>query len=163
MDMGKQLNLVHIQQSGAFVQFFNKIDGSAIAIIELSQRANYTENTTYIFSVAEAVEDFIEELVDRSIAVNTAHRVLTEVTIVNVTSVNKTIHLVKGGRIMARINQYHRNDAANNMSLELKIGAAVEDYVKAITRRLKTKSNTKYQTGRNPVKKDYEAFKPRQG
>ena len=103
--------------------------------------------------MAEAVEDFIEELVDRSIAVNTAHRVLTEVTIVNVTSVNKTIHLVKGGRIMARINQYHRNDAANNMSLELKIGAAVEDYVKAITRRLKTKSNTKYQTGRNPVKK----------
>lgn len=163
MDMGKQLNLVHIQQSGAFVQFFNKIDGSVIAVIELSSKANYTENTTYIFSVAEAVEDFIEELVDRSIAVNTAHRVLTEVTIVNVTSVNKTIHLVKGGRIMARINQYHRNDAANNMSLELKIGAAVEDYVKAITRRLKTKSNTKYQTGRNPVKKDYEAFKPRQG
>ena len=161
--MGKQLNLVHIQQSGAFVQFFNKIDGSVIAVIELSSKANYTENTTYIFSVAEAVEDFIEELVDRSIAVNTAHRVLTEVTIVNVTSVNKTIHLVKGGRIMARINQYHRNDAANNMSLELKIGAAVEDYVKAITRRLKTKSNTKYQTGRNPVKKDYEAFKPRQG
>ena len=163
MDMGKQLNLVHIQQSGAFVQFFNKIDGSVIAVIELSSKANYTENTTYIFSVAEAVEDFIEELVDRSIAVNTAHRVLTEVTIVNVTSVNKTIHLVKGGRIMARIKQYHRNDAANNMSLELKIGAAVEDYVKAITRRLKTKSNTKYQTGRNPVKKDYEAFKPRQG
>ena len=163
MDMGKQLNLVHIQQSGAFVQFFNKIDGSVIAVIELSSKANFTENTTYIFSVAEAVEDFIEELVDRSIAVNTAHRVLTEVTIVNVTSVNKTIHLVKGGRIMARINQYHRNDAANNMSLELKIGAAVEDYVKAITRRLKTKSNTKYQTGRNPVKKDYEAFKPRQG
>jgi|InofroStandDraft_1065614.scaffolds.fasta_scaffold120891_1 predicted DNA-binding protein len=163
MDMGKQLNLVHIQQSGAFVQFFNKIDGSVIAVIELSSKANYTENTTYIFSVAEAVEDFIEELVDRSIAVNTAHRVLTEVTIVNVTSVNKTIHLVKGGRIMARINQYHRNDAANNMSLELKIGAAVEDYVKAITRRLKTKSNTKYQTGRNPVKKDYGAFKPRQG
>ena len=163
MDMGKQLNLVHIQQSGAFVQFFNKIDGSVIAVIELSSKANYTENTTYIFSVAEAVEDFIEELVDRSIAVNTAHRVLTEVTIVNVTSVNKTIHLVKGGRIMARINQYHRNGAANNMSLELKIGAAVEDYVKAITRRLKTKSNTKYQTGRNPVKKDYEAFKPRQG
>ena len=163
MDMGKQLNLVHIQQSGAFVQFFNKIDGSVIAVIELSSKANYTENTTYIFSVAEAVEDFIEELVDRSIAVNTAHRVLTEVTIVNVTSVNKTIHLVKGGRIMARINQYHRNDAANNMSLELKIGAAVEDYVKAITRRLKTKYNTKYQTGRNPVKKDYEAFKPRQG
>ena len=126
MDMGKQLNLVHIQQSGAFVQFFNKIDGSVIAVIELSSKANYTENTTYIFSVAEAVEDFIEELVDRSIAVNTAHRVLTEVTIVNVTSVNKTIHLVKGGRIMARINQYHRNDAANNMSLELKIGAAVE-------------------------------------
>ena len=139
--MGKQLNLVHIQQSGAFVQFFNKIDGSVIAVIELSSKANYTENTTYIFSVAEAVEDFIEELVDRSIAVNTAHRVLTLVTIVNVTSVNKTIHLVKGGRIMARINQYHRNDAANNMSLELKIGAAVEDYVKAITRRLKTKSN----------------------
>ncbi|NBH35966.1 hypothetical protein D3Z58_21110, partial [Clostridiaceae bacterium] len=111
--MGKQLNLVHIQQSGAFVQFFNKIDGSAIAIIELSQRANYTENTTYIFSVAEAVEDFIEELVDRSIAVNTAHRVLTLVTIVNVTSVNKTVHLVKGGRIMARINEYHRNDSAN--------------------------------------------------
>ena len=163
MDMGKQLNLVHIQQSGAFVQFFNKIDGSVIAVIELSSKANYTENTTYIFSVAEAVEDFIEELVDRSIAVNTAHRVLTEVTIVNVTSVNKTIHLVKGGRIMARINQYHRNDAANNMSLELKIGAAVEDYVKAITRRLKTKSNTKYQTGRNPVKKAYGAFKPRQG
>ena len=161
--MGKQLNLVHIQQSGAFVQFFNKIDGSAIAIIELSQRANYTENTTYIFSVAEAVEDFIEELVDRSIAVNTAHRVLNLVTIVNVTAVNKTVHLVKGGRIMARINEYHRNDSANNISLELKVGAAVEDYVKAITRRLKTKSNTKYQTGRNPVKKDYEAFKPRQG
>ena len=38
MDMGKQLNLVHIQQSGAFVQFFNKIDGSVIAVIELSSK-----------------------------------------------------------------------------------------------------------------------------
>ena len=161
--MSKPLNLVHVQQNGTIIQFFNKADGRCVVMIELSPQATYTENTTYIFSVAEAVEDFIEELVDRSIAVNTAHRVLTEVTIVNVTSVNKTIHLVKGGRIMARINQYHRNDAANNMSLELKIGAAVEDYVKAITRRLKTKSNTKYQTGRNPVKKDYGAFKPRQG
>ncbi|MEH2932940.1 hypothetical protein VSQ48_24235, partial [Candidatus Ventrimonas sp. KK005] len=161
--MGKQLNLVHIQQNGAFIQFFNKIDGSVIAIIELSQRANYTENTTYIFSVAEAVEDFIEELVDRSIAVNTAHRVLTLVTIVNVTSVNKTVHLVKGGRIMARINEYHRNDSANNISLELKVGAAVEDYVKAISKRLKLKTNNKYQVGRNPKIKDYEAFKPRQG
>ena len=37
--MGKQLNLVYVQQNGAFIQFFNKIDGSAIAIIELSQRA----------------------------------------------------------------------------------------------------------------------------
>lgn len=161
--MGKQLNLVHIQQNGAFIQFFNKIDGSAITVIELSQKANYTENTTYIFSVAEAVEDFIEELVDRSIAVNTAHRVLALVTIVNVTSVNKTVHLVKGGRIMARINEYHRNDSANNISLELKVGAAVEDYVKAIAKRLKAKTNNKYQTGRNPVKKDYGAFKPRQG
>ena len=51
--MGKQLNLVYVQQNGAFIQFFNKIDGSAIAIIELSQRANYTENTTYIFSVID--------------------------------------------------------------------------------------------------------------
>ena len=161
--MGKQLNLVYIQQSGAFVQFFNKIDGSVIAIIELSSKANYTENTTYIFSVAEAVEDFIEELVDRSIAVNTAHRVLTLVTIVNVTSVNKTVHLVKGGRIMARINEYHRNDSANNISLELKVGAAVEDYVKAISKRIKLKTNNKYQVGRNPKIKDYEAFKPRQG
>ncbi len=161
--MGKQLNLVYVQQNGAFIQFFNKIDGSAIAIIELSQRANYTENTTYIFSVAEAVEDFIEELVDRSIAVNTAHRVLNLVTIVNVTSVNKTVHLVKGGRIMARINEYHRNDSANNISLELKVGAAVEDYVKAMSKRTKLKTNNKYQVGRNPVKKDYGAFKPRQG
>ena len=151
--MGKQLNLVYVQQNGAFIQFFNKIDGSAIAIIELSQRANYTENTTYIFSVAEAVEDFIEELVDRSIAVNTAHRVLNLVTIVNVTSVNKTVHLVKGGRIMARINEYHRNDSANNISLELKVGAAVEDYVKAMSKRTKLKTNNKYQVGRNPVKK----------
>ncbi len=163
MDMGKQLNLVHIQQNDTFIQFFNKIDGSVIAVIELSSKANYIENTTYIFSVAEAVEDFIEELVDRSIAVNTAHRVLTLVTIVNVTSVNKTVHLVKGGRIMARVNEYHRNDSANNISLELKVGAAVEDYVRAITRRLKSRTNTKYQTGRNPVKKDYGAFKPRQG
>ena len=62
MDMGKQLNLVHIQQSGAFVQFFNKIDGSVIAVIELSSKANYTENTTYIFSVAEAVEDLLRNL-----------------------------------------------------------------------------------------------------
>ena len=153
MDMGKQLNLVHIQQSGAFVQFFNKIDGSVIAVIELSSKANYTENTTYIFSVAEAVEDFIEELVDRSIAVNTAHRVLTEVTIVNVTSVNKTIHLVKGGRIMARINQYHRNDAANNMSLELKIGAAVEDYVKAITRTTENKIQYEISDWKEPCQK----------
>lgn len=161
--MGKQLNLVHVQQNGPVIQFYNKADGRCIAMIELSTRATYTENTTYIFSVAEAVEDFIEELVDRSIAVNTAHRVLNLVTIVNVTAVNKTVHLVKGGRIMARINEYHRNDSANNISLELKVGAAVEDYVKAISKRLKLKTNNKYQVGRNPVKKDYGAFKPRQG
>lgn len=161
--MGKQLNLVHIQQSGAFVQFFNKIDGSVIAVIELSSKANYTENTTYIFSVAEAVEQFIEELVDRSIAVNAAHRALTVVTVVNVTSIHKTVHMVKGGRIMARIQEYHRNDALNNLSLENKIGAAVEDYLKAIGKRLKNTRNTNYQTGRNPKMKDYGAFRSRQG
>lgn len=72
--MGKELNLVHVQQSGAIIQFYNKVDGSCVVMIELSPRATYTENTTYIFSVAEAVEQFIEELVDRSIAVNAAHR-----------------------------------------------------------------------------------------
>lgn len=80
--MGKQLNLVHVQQSGTVIQFYNKVDGFCVAMIELSRRATYTENTTYIFSVAEAVEQFIEELVDRSIAVNAAHRALTVVTIV---------------------------------------------------------------------------------
>lgn len=151
--MGKQLNLVHIQQSGAFVQFFNKIDGSVIAVIELSSKANYTENTTYIFSVAEAVEQFIEELVDRSIAVNAAHRALTVVTVVNVTSIHKTVHMVKGGRIMARIQEYHRNDALNNLSLENKIGAAVEDYLKAIGKRLKNTKNT-----RNTKNKGYNGL-----
>ena len=87
--MGKQLNLVHVQQNGTIIQFYNKADGRCVVMIELSPRATYTENTTYIFSVAEAVEQFIEELVDRSIAVNAAHRVLTVVTVVNVTSIHK--------------------------------------------------------------------------
>ncbi len=161
--MGKQLNLVHVQQSGTIIQFFNKADGRCVVMIELSPRATYTENTTYIFSVAEAVEQFIEELVDRSIAVNAAHRALTVVTIVNVTSVHKTVHMVKGGRIMARIQEYNRSDALNNLSLENKIGAAVEDYLKAIGKRLKNTKNTNYQIGRNPKVKDYGAFRSRQG
>lgn len=158
--MGKQLNLVHIQQNGTIIQYFNKADGRCVVMIELSPQATYTENTTYIFSVAEAVEQFIEELVDRSIAVNAAHRVLTVVTVVNVTSIHKTVHMVKGGRIMARVQEYSRNDALNNLSLENKIGAAVEDYLKAIGKRLK---NTNYQIGRNPKVKDYGAFRSRQG
>ena len=158
--MGKQLNLVHVQQNGTIIQFYNKADGRCVVMIELSPQATYTENTTYIFSVAEAVEQFIEELVDRSIAVNAAHRVLTVVTVVNVTSIHKTVHMVKGGRIMARVQEYSRNDALNNLSLENKIGAAVEDYLKAIGKRLK---NTNYQIGRNPKVKDYGAFRSRQG
>lgn len=101
--MSKPLNLVHVQQNGAVIQFYNKADGRCIAMIELSTRATYTEITTYIFSVAEAVEQFIEELIDCSVAVNAAHRALMVVTIVNVTSVHKTVHMVKGGRIMARV------------------------------------------------------------
>ncbi len=161
--MGKQLNLVHVQQNGTIIQFYNKADGRCVVMIELSPRATYTENTTYIFSVAEAVEQFIEELVDRSIAVNAAHRVLTVVTVVNVTSIHKTVHMVKGGRIMARIQEYSRNDALNNLSLENKIGAAVEDYLKVIGKRLKNTKNTNYQIGRNPKVKDYGAFRSRQG
>ena len=161
--MGKQLSLVHVQQSGTIVQFYNKIDGRCIAMIELSRKATYTESTTYIFSVAEAVEQFIEELVDRSIAVNAAHRALTVVTVVNVTSIHKTVHMVKGGRIMARIQEYNRNDALNKLSLENKIGAAVEDYLKVMEKRLKNTKNTNYQIGKNPRVKYYGAFKPRQG
>ena len=161
--MSKPLNLVHVQQNGTIIQFYNKADGRCVVMIELSPRATYTENTTYIFSVAEAVEQFIEELVDRSIAVNAAHRVLTVVTVVNVTSIHKTVHMVKGGRIMARIQEYSRNDALNNLSLENKIGAAVEDYLKAIGKRLKNTKNTNYQIGRNPKVKDYGAFRSRQG
>ena len=97
------------------------------------------------------------------IAVNAAHRALTVVTVVNVTSIHKTVHMVKGGRIMARIQEYHRNDALNNLSLENKIGAAVEDYLKAIGKRLKNTRNINYQTGRNPKMKDYGAFRSRQG
>ena len=64
--MGKQLNLVHVQQNGTIIQFYNKADGCCVVMIELSPRATYTENTTYIFSVAEAVEQFIEELIQTS-------------------------------------------------------------------------------------------------
>ena len=159
--MGKQLNLVHVQQAGAYVQFFNRVDGSPVALIELSNKATYTENTAYIFRVAEAVEDFLEELVDRSIPVNAAHRMLTLVTVVNVDALNKTVHLVKGGRIMARVREYSRTDALNNLSLENKIGAAVEDYVRAIEKRIKNSRNINYQVGRNPRKKDYGAFQPK--
>ena len=45
---------------------------------------------------------------------------------------------------MARLQEYHRNDALNNLSLENKIGVAVEDYLKAIGKCLK---NTNYKTG----------------
>ena len=158
--MGKQLHLVYVQQNGAYVQFFNRVDGSPVAMIELSVRATYTENTAYVFRVAEAVEEFIEELVDRSIPVNAAHRMLTLVTVVNVDALNKTVHLVKGGRIMGRIREYNRADALNNLSLENKIGAAVEDYVRTMQRRMKNNRNNKYQVGVNPRKKDYGAFQP---
>ena len=131
--MGKQLNLVYVQQSGTVIQFYNKVDGFCVAMIELSRRATYTENTTYIFSVAEAVEQFIAEPVDRAIAVNAAHRALTVVKVVNVTGI------------------------------ENKIGAAVEDYLKVIGKRLKNTKNTNYQIGRNPKVKDYGAFRSRQG
>ena len=159
--MGKQLNLVCVQQSGTVIQFYNKADGVVIAMIELSPKATYMENTAYIFRVAEAVEQFIEELVDRSIAVNAAHRVLTMVTVMNVSVLHKTVHLVKGGRIMARIQEYNRADSLNNLSLENKIGAAVEDYIRCIGKRLKNTKNTNYQAGRNPKIKDYGAFQPR--
>ena len=160
--MGKQMNLVAVEQRGPYAQFYNRINGSLVVAVELSNRATYTENATYVLSVAEAVEDFLEELVDRSIAVNTAHRRLFDVTIVHVTPLHKTVHLVKGGRIMARIQEYSTLDTLNNLSLENKIGAAVEDYIRAIRKRneKQVKRNC-YQVGRNPAKKDYGAFQPR--
>ena len=37
--MGKQLNLVHVQQNGTIIQFYNKADGRCVVMIELSPRA----------------------------------------------------------------------------------------------------------------------------
>ncbi len=160
--MGKQMNLVAVEQRGPYAQFYNRINGSLVVAVELSNRATYTENATYVLRVAEAVEDFLEELVDRSIAVNIAHRRLFDVTIVNVTPLHKTIHLVNDGRIMARIQEYSALDALNNLSLENKIGAAVEDYVRTIRKRVQSQQKAnRYQAGRNPAKKDYGAFQPR--
>lgn len=63
---------------------------------------------------------------------------------------------------MARLQEYNTRDALNNLSLENKIGAAVEDYVRAIRKRVQMQQKTnRYQTGRNPSKKDYGAFQPR--
>ncbi len=160
--MGRQMNLVAVEQRGPYAQFYNKINGSLVVAVELSNRATYSENSAYILRVAEAVEEFLEELVDRSIAVNTAHRRLYDVTVVSVNPLHKTIHLVKGGRIMARLQEYNTRDALNNLSLENKIGAAVEDYVRAIRKRVQMQQKiNRYQTGRNPSKKDYGAFQPR--
>lgn len=132
--MPKALNLVHVQQNGNIIEFYNKMDGRYLGGIELYANATYSDNTNHIFRVANCLEEYLEHLIDPNLPFRGSHRVLSLTTVVAVTPVHKTVHLVKGKRILARILEYSQYDTMNNLNLENGIAASCEDYMKAIAR-----------------------------
>lgn len=157
--MGKALSLVAVRQYGATVQFYNCLDGRQLVEILLSPQANYTENTEYVFKVADAVEDYLEEMVDRSIPVNTAHRPLVDVTVVPLTPSGKAVLAVKDKRQLVRFVEYaDPYNKMNNLSFQNKLAVACENYIRAITKRRNAQKLKQFQIGRNPEQKDFGAL-----